>query len=871
MSGVEKNKRDRVAKACATCRKKKIKCNGKTPCDHCLNLQIPCEYPTNKPRKSRTKALLEMILSRLDRLESLMYKIAESVGGGGLDSRNGISPSSGTRLHGDLMSTPTTASPALDVSDKEADDDLREDQADGYNRADSAAPLQSSNGDQSPEKKPRDTFFQQAKSILNKTIDEKSDGATKPHQILQYKGMHLGIVFMFGSQSIEWIKSRLKQEDHNIVTPFLTLIFYFNAWKQVFLSVWTDVKTYPKEDVKKFKEGIYPHDKQLTFELLRHYNCIALADFVCPVADVQALFMKYYGNKSAPRKKRYKFSYSEFMLMNLSLAISITVAIDEKSSGVTSPQIGECPRLDAMSIDQLTSLQEEMFLNSVFYFHTISVVSEGMVTIQALLLLATHLETTWVITDVNYTFVGMALRYAQEIGLHRYETFNHLPELEIHERSRLWAAVQCFDVEISHRTGKPPSVNMVDVSTLTPMDPWYVPALVSQSEVERLQQICGGQQLPWEEIYVHFYVYKLSQLRAFSYFQLFSATVKYDSLKGIQEIVTSLNHELGNFTNELRAEFRPRYYYEPEFRLLIERFTSEKKMNRVNDSILTLQLCYFYQVMTINKVPSQIEPELDTPPYENACYRRNFLDSARTILHLMRSVNRRTVPFFGVNWMIFYPFVATMNLLAHCLNHSDEGDSLDDLNLLIDVSMNCFNLYSKQAKQPATRLFYLRLQLFDVVVRIVLRITIKVFESRTNMDILSNNPALRSHLEDVEKEFPQFYQKINDTSDMMDLLNCMHPTSGVGLSTNKFSPNGSCDSASNASNPDLTPGYSNETFEGQSPRKNDPTLSNILHPVDFSGLRDNDRKDFSIDDDFLLAAVNQDYLTLPNFFFDNEL
>lgn len=857
MSGVEKAKRDRVAKACATCRRKKIKCNGQTPCDHCSHLNLPCEYPNNKPRKSRLKTSLEMVQNRLDRLESLLFKIALRVGD--LDNHTIPSPDSANQLGGDENSS-SSSSPALEQSYKESREEIQENgnRDLGIRREPSRI-----NGSQSI-RKSEESFFQQCKSILHQTIEGDSDVGKKSQQMLQYKGLHLGIVFIFSNQSIEWIKSKLKTEDHNIVVPFHSLFFYFNAWKQHFLSVWTDPKVYAQADVKKLKEGVYPHDKQLTFELLRHFSTVVMASFVCDPVEVDDLFTKFYENKTKPPAKKYRFSSSELMVMNLSLAISISVAIDAKSSSVYSPGFGHCPKLELMTIDQLTALQEEMFLNSVFYFHTISVVSEGLVTIQALLLLATHLETTWVITDVNYSFVSMALRYAQEIGLHRFETFQHLSEAEIQKRSRIWAAVQCFDVEISYRTGKPPLVNMVDVSTLTPMDPSYIPALMSRSEIETLQERCGGTRYPLDEIYLHFYHYKLSQLRAFSYFQLFSATVKYDNLKVIQEIVTSLNNELLGLGNEIREEYRPKYYYEQGFSTLLLYFNGDFKLDRTRDCLLSLHLEYFYLIMTVNKVPSQIDPnEGSSPPYENACYRKAALDSSRTILQIMRAVNRKTMPFFLINWNIFYPFVATMNLLSHCLNHYDDSDCYKDLSLLIDLSMNFFNYYSHQAKQPSTKLFYLRLHLFDTLVRIVLRITIKIYEERNNISILSGNPLLKAHLEDVEKEFPQFYSKVHDATDILNLLSCMHGVEQKNGDT--FLGLHELRSSSQAS-PKYTP-----RDGGQSPRKNDPTLFDILHPVDFASMRDPEKRDYNIDDDILLAAANQDFLALPNFFFDNGL
>lgn len=866
MSAVVKGKRDRVAKACATCRKKKIKCNGEQPCAHCLNIKIPCEYPSNKPRKSRTKALLDVITNRLDRLESLMQQIADRVGG--LDSRNVPYPGSVDRNLADSSST-TSSSPALELSLQETDTGKSNDNDSNNNASNEPKAIK---GTHSSLLKSGKAFFERTRSILSKNFQGDCDNCNLGHQMLHYKGLHLGIVFIFSTQSIEWIKSRLKPEDHKIVIPFRTILYYFMAWNRLFLSVWTEMKLYPEDDVKKLKEGIYPHDKQLTFELLQQYHSVVLADFVLDAVEAKELFVKFYANKGAPKKKKYKFLNSELMAMSLILCISITVVIDQRVTDLRPS--GKFSKLDAMPIEQLIALQEEMFLNSVYYFHTISVVSEGMATVQALLLLVVHLETTWVVTEMNYSFVSMALRYAQELGLHRFETFQHLPQPDIQKRSRLWAAVLCFDVEMSHRTGKPPLVNIVDVSTLTPADPWYVPQLMSQADIEKFYQLCGHLRFSFDEVYVRFFLYKLSRIRAFTYFQLFSATVKYDSLKGVQDIVTSLNGELKNISNELKEEFRPRFYFEPEFALMLARFSGDERMSSVNDGILSLQLAYFFQLMTINKVPSQLDPNQgNTPPHENSQYRKLALDSARTILHLIRGINRKSVSFFAMNWIITCPFFAMMNLIANCLNYSDDSEGVTDLNLLIDLSMNFFNHYTDLAKKPSTGAFYLRLHLFGIIIRIALRITVKVYEENNNVDILGSNPQLKSHLEQVEKEFPQFYTEVNAPSDLLSLLTCMHPYTDMQSDDRKFTPNGSLDTSSSVSNQDIA----SLTFqhasgiEAPSPKKNDPTLSNILHPVDFASARDSERKDFNIDDDLLLAAINQDFLALPNFFFDNGL
>lgn len=74
-----RQKRQRVSRACDSCRRKKIKCDGVRPtCTNCGNSKQPCVYtvPERKPKRIRKKASNIVALeSRLDKIESLLEKI----------------------------------------------------------------------------------------------------------------------------------------------------------------------------------------------------------------------------------------------------------------------------------------------------------------------------------------------------------------------------------------------------------------------------------------------------------------------------------------------------------------------------------------------------------------------------------------------------------------------------------------------------------------------------------------------------------------------------------------------------------------------------------------------------------------------------
>lgn len=62
--------------ACSSCRQRKLKCDGNSPCEHCTRLQRDCVYSTVVLKSGPRKGFLKQIESRLDVLESKSVDMA---------------------------------------------------------------------------------------------------------------------------------------------------------------------------------------------------------------------------------------------------------------------------------------------------------------------------------------------------------------------------------------------------------------------------------------------------------------------------------------------------------------------------------------------------------------------------------------------------------------------------------------------------------------------------------------------------------------------------------------------------------------------------------------------------------------------------
>lgn len=829
---MDSKRRDRVAKACAQCRRKKIKCDGENPCNHCQNSKSKCIYESNKTRRPR-KSPNEAFSNRIRRLEDMVSILVTKMDS--LVSSNGS-------LDGSCNAVANGSSNGTTKIDEV------------YNSKECESTSEGTAGESDATDLPRQdlipegpqSMFQQFKTLYGPTgkANEVSQdiGAVSNH----YRGSHLGFNMIFSEQTNNHIRLILHPNSHDIMTPLETMPVYMLAWKKLFQNIWSEPRPYGAAYIQKLRAGDFPDD-DLIREFLCIYENIDICWFICSQLDAHKLFQLYLEQKAAKKSRGKTLSYSQLMVMCLVIAITVSAYVDHRKLSVGQ---GQTPLLTKMSTSELVALQEKMFLHTLFYYHRICTISEGLMTIKAILLMVLYLEMTWVYTDVNNTLCALAVRFAQDMGIHRLETYLYLPEEERNSRLMLWTACQFFDIEMCYRMGKAPLANYFDRS-----DNCELPSNV---------QACGS--CPMAQAFN-----KLTELRMFTYHHLFSAHISYNSIKRIQETVVSINDKLDEIVKQFDPHWRPRFYFDSEFTNTPKGIPGNPQEALKTEFILNFHLTYFSHLMIINRVPwNMVNSEVDSPPQENSKFRCISLDSARTILHLIKSFNQNESPFYCLNWFVTYPFSAAMNLLSNCINHPQDGDILRDINLLIDTSINFFGIMGNKVESEETRLYYLRFHMVDMVVRVVLLIAIAVVEQTSNVIILGNNAALINHFDYVKMKYPHYFKKMSNTEVINECMTQLFSRTGLLVGTHfTSSPNTQpmnylVKRESNSSSYDsLTPNtadFANSNF-GFTP---DPLMLN-------GGL---DMKSLQMWDpsvvDFTDANL-QEYQSLPNFFFDNGI
>ncbi|GAA5913054.1 Zn(II)2Cys6 transcription factor [Sporobolomyces salmoneus] len=76
----DKPKQQRPGRACDTCRRRKVRCEGAAPCNLCVAQSIPCTYEQRATKRGPPKGYVESLERRLEAMESLLAQFADKEG-----------------------------------------------------------------------------------------------------------------------------------------------------------------------------------------------------------------------------------------------------------------------------------------------------------------------------------------------------------------------------------------------------------------------------------------------------------------------------------------------------------------------------------------------------------------------------------------------------------------------------------------------------------------------------------------------------------------------------------------------------------------------------------------------------------------------
>ncbi|SCU89297.1 LADA_0E14686g1_1 [Lachancea dasiensis] len=113
---------------------------------------------------------------------------------------------------------------------------------------------------------------------------------------------------------------------------------------------------------------------------------------------------------------------------------------------------------------KLRELEDTFISNALFHYHQVSILPEGIDTLQAFLSLMAYTDFTGAL-HASYMMVTLAVRLAQDQGLHAEISYEGLPIQEVDRRKKIWGICRYFDSKLSLILGKPPVVANYDTST----------------------------------------------------------------------------------------------------------------------------------------------------------------------------------------------------------------------------------------------------------------------------------------------------------------------------------------------------------------------------------------------------------------------
>lgn len=703
----------RTKVACEFCRRRKIKCNGVKPCSNCVNGgRENCTYPKRvEEKKTSTKytsnaKTVQLLYKRVESIESLLAKIANKFE----ETKNeGVGNDEG----------------------KEEDMNKRFGVSNGRRLEGSGS------------------FSSETSSVGVENETRRSSRTEAAKSTLTQCFKSYSIFCIFSKASILWMEQALGNKDEELVTLIRNMPMVFGDVLDSLTQMWLNAN-----HDHQISHTPIP-DSPVVFQLLEaYYENIHFATYICDLSYIREIFVRYY-NQSFEGCDKLKFS--ELLIMNVSLALCLIDVQNYKDVSL------EGMEAESFSEGHLYDLKTMLFNNAIFFYDKILVINEGIESVQAIFLLVLYMELSH-ISDfrIIYMLSSVAIRYAQEMGLHRCESFQDFPEKDVELRRRLWNFCHHSDIEFSNRCGKPPLINNSSVSTLTendsyifsvPMDPF-----MNTLSNDRMASEC---QVKGIQAYYGYFFLILNRIRVRSYESLFSVKAQKDILCSKEKVfqtLQSINNDMFRMALMMEPEVRPTLHYDrrsdsrknAKFQTLYD-----GECNIYKEHTLYLQLSFFSHLITINRIPFLIDS------YENDSVGFSLgnlgLDAARTVLKIILPLDKTSSPSSFFNGLIVHPFLSFLSLVIHCLTFPTDSKTHNDCLLLIEVSRRFFSHKPNSlAKEWANRRKYdLKATATDFITRILLRLVLNVVSFESGRNYVAEVDGLAEHFEQCKLIYPE--------------------------------------------------------------------------------------------------------------------
>lgn len=657
----------RVNKACDYCRKRKIRCDQVNPqtkkCTNCYKYSMDCTFEFHIELEKKRK--------RANYISS---------------SRDGKSP----HYHQDELSSFSSSNPSPVTDDGNITISIKE-----YNELKQLSEqinpsiqklLGKTDAMDGMSRVISDTFQTLLPKMQTQLLDYEFLPRAKP------KNYYLTLLT---AHKMNWIKSRLAltTSHEEFFRPFKPMFnnavkWYIVQMKRVInysdLLPYKDniFQTYPlpsKEQSKRLLEILHS-------SLLYSSSCIVNLDQMLDIID------RYYDGVPLSRH--------ELFLLNVSLCTGASSALLINTN--EAYYLRKDRHLPGAS--ELKDIENNLFINSMFYYHKVLVNASNLTTLKALLVLGKHIQR---ITgfELSYNILEKAIAVAFSLGLNKQSTFTKIHPLEAIQARGLWAFCVSSDRSYSLKLSRPLLIAEGSMDVLGD-DTFFnvikeissISAVNNYNRFDELKRITNieealnfiAHQKRYINIFTFYYESKLSELEEEVYKICFSTTSTYDI--AIEELLCKcekLNKKIENWRETLHP-FMKLESFKEYYKLLSLQSNDENPEMRFEIILARIQTyhCRSYSLAitlglfitsvlrdnksTIDETNREAFSQIDMISMDRL-YRKQYVDASITILQLFGTLSHQP---FLYSEIMYYFFTAVFTLVFHLVSqiHVPEND-----------------------------------------------------------------------------------------------------------------------------------------------------------------------------------------------------
>ncbi|OBA21834.1 hypothetical protein METBIDRAFT_77396 [Metschnikowia bicuspidata var. bicuspidata NRRL YB-4993] len=550
----------------------------------------------------------------------------------------------------------------------------------------------------------------------------------KPNEL--YLGNH-SFFSIISKSSLTWMKGQLSEKNEHLIVPLINLPYVFENKTRSFARMWLDPNNSNHCKNMELIRSPLPNKKEAIFDLFEKYkNSFNAVQALCLIEEIETFLTKYYSTTN-PNKRNlllidlFKLSLAILICLSDAMETLFDRACDDPAYGPNKIPIKD------LTPKEISNLRDGLIHVCMCYFYQLGIRSQGIETVKAMLFLGVFLTKCYEPPEIIHIVFTLAIRKALDTGLHRIETYRNCSREGFESRLLVWKIACYFDMEICFRSGKPPIINYSDMSEEL-RNSFSVYEIVNKSYP-----------LPFLRYYDMIF-----EVRLDTYNRLFSASADTKTFQALQANVDILNQKMFNLLAQMTPDHRPYFFNQPGFEEVRAIYNIDEEHR------LTARLTFFLNMMIINRLPTMFAfPGVTTE--QTHIYKNLSLNSARTIMHMLKNFHSYGPGKAPSLWIAFFPLISVLHLLAACMSDPKSLDAHSDILLIIQM---CETWFNRKLSADSFCSFKLDMSLLlQVFVKSVANIAISIFEMNTGIAILANNEKIRDSFEAPRKLFPELF------------------------------------------------------------------------------------------------------------------